>query len=85
MKFEFQVLNQAIDTEGFIQSPNSRHRPVASPRKGIFFAGSCHDENNGDDLAAEISAILAGLSISKKMDLLRDKLHGLLKMNVLSV
>jgi ferredoxin len=56
-----QVLNQAIDTEGFIQSPNSRHRPVASPRRGIFFAGSCHDENNGDDLTAEISAILAGL------------------------
>jgi len=61
-----QVLNQAIDTEGFIQSPNSRHRPVASPRKGIFFAGSCHDENNGDDLAAEISAILAGLEYLKK-------------------
>ncbi len=56
-----QVLNQAIDAEGFIQSPNSRHRPVASPRRGIFFAGSCHDENNGDDLTAEISAILAGL------------------------
>jgi heterodisulfide reductase subunit A-like polyferredoxin/coenzyme F420-reducing hydrogenase delta subunit len=56
-----QVLNQPIDTEGFIQSLNSRHRPVASPRKGIFFAGSCHDENNGDDLTTEISAILSGL------------------------
>ncbi len=44
------VLNQPIDTEGFIQSPNSRYRPVASPRKGIFFAGSCHDESDGDDL-----------------------------------
>jgi heterodisulfide reductase subunit A2 len=61
-----QVLNQPIDTEGFIQSLNSRHRPVASPRKGIFFAGSCHDENNGDDLAVEISAILSGLEFLAK-------------------
>ncbi len=56
-----QVLNQALDTEGFIQSPNSRYRPVASPRKGIFFAGNCHDEIDEDDLTTEISAILAGL------------------------
>jgi heterodisulfide reductase subunit A-like polyferredoxin/coenzyme F420-reducing hydrogenase delta subunit len=56
-----EVLNQAVDAEGFIQSANSRHRPVASPRKGIFFAGSCHDEIDGDDLATEILAILAGL------------------------
>ena len=55
------VLNQATDSEEFIQSPNSRHRPVASPRKGIFFAGSCHDENDRDDLRMEISSILAGL------------------------
>ena len=56
-----RILNQAIDSEGFIQSSNTRHRPVASPRKGIFFAGSCHDENDGDDLKMEISAISAGL------------------------
>jgi ferredoxin/coenzyme F420-reducing hydrogenase delta subunit len=56
-----QVLNQALDAEGFIQSPNSRYRPVASPRKGIFFAGNCHDEIDDDDLTTEISAILAGL------------------------
>jgi heterodisulfide reductase subunit A-like polyferredoxin/coenzyme F420-reducing hydrogenase delta subunit len=56
-----QVLNQAMDAEGFIQSPNSRHRPVDSPRKGIFFAGNCHDEIDDDELATEISAILAGL------------------------
>jgi heterodisulfide reductase subunit A-like polyferredoxin/coenzyme F420-reducing hydrogenase delta subunit len=56
-----QILNQAMDAEGFIQSPNTRHRPVASPRKGIFFAGSCHDEIDDDELATEISSILAGL------------------------
>jgi coenzyme F420-reducing hydrogenase delta subunit/Pyruvate/2-oxoacid:ferredoxin oxidoreductase delta subunit len=61
-----QVLNQSIDTEGFIQPLNSRHRPVASPRKGIFFAGSCHEENNGGDLATEISAILSGLGYLAK-------------------
>jgi heterodisulfide reductase subunit A2 len=56
-----QILNQAMDAEGFIQSPNTRHRPVDSPRKGIFFAGNCHDEIDDDELATEISAILAGL------------------------
>lgn len=60
--FLARILNQAIDTEGFIQSPNSRHRPVASPRKGIFFAGRCHDENDTNDLKNEMSAILAGLA-----------------------
>jgi heterodisulfide reductase subunit A len=57
---------QAVDAEGFIQSANVRHRPVASPRKGIFFAGSCHDETDENDLKNEISAILAGIESHEK-------------------
>ena len=61
-----QILMQPLDKEGFIQSPNSRFRPVASPRKGIFFAGSCHDETDEDDLKNEISAIVAGIGYIAK-------------------
>lgn len=61
-----QILMQAVDKEGFIQSPNARFRPVASPRKGIFFAGSGHDETDEDDLKNEISAIVAGIGYIAK-------------------
>jgi heterodisulfide reductase subunit A-like polyferredoxin/coenzyme F420-reducing hydrogenase delta subunit len=61
-----RILNQKIDSEGFIQSGNTRHRPVGSPRKGIFFAGGCHDESDQDDLKTDISAILAGLEYLAK-------------------
>ncbi len=56
------ILKQETDAEGFIQSPNSRHRPVGSPRKGIFFFGNCHEECDGDDFKSEAAAILAGLN-----------------------
>lgn len=55
------VLRQKTDKEGFLQSPNVRHRLTGSPRKGIFFAGTCHDETDSDDLAAEIDEILTFL------------------------
>ena len=60
------ILKQPLDAEGFIQSANSRHRLVGSPRRGIFFAGNCHDECDGTDLANEISAIMAGLDYLAK-------------------
>ncbi len=56
-----RILGQETDAEGFIQAPNSRHRPVGSPRKGIFFFGNCHDECDEEDLRFEAAAILAGL------------------------
>jgi heterodisulfide reductase subunit A-like polyferredoxin len=54
-------LRQSRDAEGFLQSPNVRHRPVGSPRQGIFFLGTCHDETDENDLEREIAAIKAGL------------------------
>ncbi len=55
------LLRQEQDKEGFLQSPNVRHRPIGSPRKGIFFVGSCHDESDNADINREISAVKASL------------------------
>jgi len=55
------LLRERIDKEGFLQSPNARHRLVRSPRKGIWFAGAGHDETDSDDLKAEIDDILTQL------------------------
>ena len=56
------LLRQPLDKEGFLQSANIRHRLTRSPRKGIFFAGTCHDETDKDDLNNEINDILSALS-----------------------
>ncbi|MBU8912178.1 MAG: hydrogenase iron-sulfur subunit [Desulfobacterales bacterium] len=53
------LLRQSLDREGFLQSANIRHRLTRSPRKGIFFAGTCHDETDKDDLNNEINEILS--------------------------
>jgi heterodisulfide reductase subunit A len=55
-------LNQHLDCEGFLQGANIRHRLTGSPRKGIFFAGSGHDDIDMDDLDREIQAIAAALA-----------------------
>ncbi len=54
-------LRQQCDSEGFLQSANVRHRFVGSPRRGIFFLGSCHDETDEVDIAREINAVKASL------------------------
>jgi heterodisulfide reductase subunit A len=56
------LLHQPLDKEGFLQSANIRHRLTRSPRKGIFFTGTCHDETDPDDLDNEIKDILSALS-----------------------
>lgn len=58
-----EKLNIACDKEGFLQPANVRHRPVGSPRKGIFFVGSCHDETDAADLAQEINNVRAELML----------------------
>lgn len=62
------LLGQTLDREGFLQSANTRHRLIQSPRKGLFFAGTCHDETDKDDLSNEINAILSEIS-TKSFDL----------------
>lgn len=56
------LLRQSLDKEGFLQSANIRHRLTRSPRKGIFFTGTCHDEIDPDDRNNEIKDILSALS-----------------------
>lgn len=56
------LLSQPLDREGFLQSANIRHRLTQSPRKGIFFAGTCHDETDKNDLDTEINDILSAIS-----------------------
>jgi heterodisulfide reductase subunit A len=56
-----RLLKQEKDGEGFLQSPNVRHRLTKSPRKGIYFAGAAHDDVDDADLAAELESIMAEL------------------------
>ncbi|MFN2357121.1 MAG: FAD-dependent oxidoreductase [Desulfotignum sp.] len=58
------LLQQCLDREGFLQSPNVRHRLTQSPRRGIYFAGTCHDEVDDTDLAAELNNIMADISFT---------------------
>jgi heterodisulfide reductase subunit A len=55
-------LRQSLDEEGVLQSANVRHRPVGSPRKGVFFLGSCHDEIDPLDFQDEIKTLRASLA-----------------------
>jgi heterodisulfide reductase subunit A len=57
------LLDQSLDKQGFLQSANVRHRLTQSPRKGIFFVGTCHDETDIDDLNSEIQNILTVFSL----------------------
>ena len=56
-----RILHQPLDTQGYLQSGNVRHRPIASARPGIFFIGGCHDECDPDDARIEAQAVLAEL------------------------
>ena len=68
--------NLAIDCdeEGFLQPANVRHRLCGSPRKGIFFVGSCHDETDSLDLKQEIAAVRAAIGLLDKGYLEDDNL-----------
>jgi heterodisulfide reductase subunit A-like polyferredoxin/coenzyme F420-reducing hydrogenase delta subunit len=56
-----KLLRSSLDQEGFLQPANVRHRLVQSPRKGLFYAGTGHDEVDEDDLTTEIQDIIASL------------------------
>ncbi len=58
-----KTLGNGLDREGFLQSTNVRHRLCQSPRRGVFFAGTGHDEVDTQDLAAEIQDIVSTLKI----------------------
>jgi coenzyme F420-reducing hydrogenase delta subunit/ferredoxin len=51
------LLNQPVDCEGFLQPANVRHLPVGSPRRGVYFAGSGHQDLSEDEARQEASAV----------------------------
>ena len=55
------LLQEETDAEGFLQAANARHRPLGSPRRGLFYVGSCHDEADTQDLDRELAALRASL------------------------
>jgi heterodisulfide reductase subunit A-like polyferredoxin/coenzyme F420-reducing hydrogenase delta subunit len=57
------LLKQSLDNEGFLQSANTRHRLIGSPRKGIYFSGICHDDIDADDFDREVQEILSSINI----------------------
>lgn len=54
-------LKDHLDSEGYLQSANVRHRLINSPRKGIFYTGSCHDEIDEQDQQFELEQILSSI------------------------
>ncbi len=63
-----KYLGTSLDREGFLQPSNARHRLTQSQRKGIFFAGTCHDEVDVRDLENEIKDILSALATQFRTD-----------------
>jgi len=55
------ILRQSLDSEGHMQSANVRHRLINSPRKGIYFVGSCHDEIDMADFELECMLLVYSL------------------------
>ncbi|MFH2009496.1 MAG: hydrogenase iron-sulfur subunit [bacterium] len=56
-----RLLGQPLDTDGYLQPGNVRHRPVGSARRGVFYVGGCHDAADPDEAALEAKAVLAAL------------------------
>jgi heterodisulfide reductase subunit A-like polyferredoxin/coenzyme F420-reducing hydrogenase delta subunit len=56
------LLRSCLDREGFLQPANVRHRLVQSQRKGIYHAGSGHDEVDDQEIGTQIQEILSLLN-----------------------
>ncbi len=64
------LLNQPVDREGFLQPANVRHLPVGSPRKGVYFAGSGHQDLSENEarreamaVSGQVAALLSGSTV----------------------
>lgn len=57
------MIKESLDREGFAQAANVRLKPVNSRKKGIFYAGSCHEENDATDLEREIRNLICQLDL----------------------
>jgi coenzyme F420-reducing hydrogenase delta subunit/ferredoxin len=52
-----KLLHLPLDQEGFLQPANVRHLPVGSPRRGVFFTGTGHQDLSGEDATQEAKAV----------------------------
>lgn len=57
------LIKEPVDREGFAQSANVRLRPIGSRKRGIFYVGGCHEENDAGDLDREIQNLLCRLAL----------------------
>ena len=57
------LLRQPLDSQGYLQPGNVRHRPVGSARRGVYFVGGCHDECDPEEAGLEADAVLADLMV----------------------
>ncbi|MEJ2041230.1 MAG: 4Fe-4S binding protein, partial [Desulfosarcinaceae bacterium] len=57
------LIKEPLDREGFAQAANVRLRPINSRKKGIFYLGRCHEENDDGDLDKEIRNLICQLAL----------------------
>ncbi len=72
------ILRQPLDREGFLQPGNIRHLPVSSARRGILFAGGCHNDCDpfevryeSDAVTSQILALLPEAPVSAPLEIVR--------------
>ncbi len=56
------LIAEPLDHQGFSQWANVRYHPISSRKRGIFFVGGCHNENDAADLDGEITTLLCELA-----------------------
>lgn len=57
-----RLIAEPLDHQGFSQWANVRYYPINSRKRGVFYVGSCHNENDAADLDGEITALLSELA-----------------------
>ncbi len=60
------LIKEAPDREGFAQSANIRLQTIGSRKRGIFYVGGCHAENDAVDLDNEIQNLLCRLALMNR-------------------
>lgn len=57
-----RLIAEPLDHQGFSQWANVRYYPINSRKRGVFYVGSCHNENDAADLDGEITTLLGELA-----------------------
>jgi heterodisulfide reductase subunit A len=57
-----RLIAEPLDHQGFSQWANVRYYPINSRKRCVFYVGSCHNENDANDLDSEITTLLGELA-----------------------